>query len=70
MCQKCEFHLELTKTTKDGFFGFAIEAEFGDDPTGDQCLQVYVCRVSPGGVADEMGNCPSLQCLHWYVVEL
>ncbi|XP_076466563.1 protein still life, isoform SIF type 1-like isoform X2 [Babylonia areolata] len=55
VCQKCMFQLELTKPTKDGMFGFAVEAELADDYDRDDELQVYVCEITPGGVAESRG---------------
>ncbi|ESO93240.1 hypothetical protein LOTGIDRAFT_232689 [Lottia gigantea] len=55
VCQKSIFQLELNKTTKDGVFGFAVEAELAEDYDRDDELQVYVCDVTKGSVADEQG---------------
>ncbi|XP_070190492.1 protein still life, isoform SIF type 1-like isoform X2 [Littorina saxatilis] len=55
VCQKCMFQLELTKPTKDGMFGFAVEAELAEDYDRDDELQVYVCEITPGGVAEQRG---------------
>ncbi|KAL8579618.1 hypothetical protein ACOMHN_025571 [Nucella lapillus] len=55
VCQKCMFQLELTKPTKDGMFGFAVEAELAEDYDRDDELQVYVCEITPGGVAESRG---------------
>jgi T-lymphoma invasion and metastasis-inducing protein 1 len=49
------FQLELTKPTKDGMFGFAVEAELAEDYDRDDELQVYVCEITPGGVAEARG---------------
>lgn len=50
------FQMELTKPTKDGMFGFAVEAELSEDFDKDDELQVYVCEVTPGGVAEKGGT--------------
>ncbi|XP_055889576.1 protein still life, isoform SIF type 1-like isoform X3 [Biomphalaria glabrata] len=55
VCQKCIFQMELTKPTKDGLFGFAVEAELADDQDRDDELRVYVCDVTKDGVADRRG---------------
>ncbi|PVD27952.1 hypothetical protein C0Q70_10528 [Pomacea canaliculata] len=55
VCQKCMFQMELTKPTKDGMFGFAVEAELAEDFDRDDELQVYVCEITPGGVAEKAG---------------
>ncbi|CAG5121636.1 unnamed protein product, partial [Candidula unifasciata] len=55
VCQKCIFQLELTKPTKDGMFGFAVEAELTDDFDRDDELRVYVCDVTKDSVADRRG---------------
>ncbi|XP_050393235.1 protein still life, isoform SIF type 1 isoform X3 [Patella vulgata] len=55
VCQKSIFQLELTKTSKDGVFGFAVEAELAEDFDRDDELQVYVCDVTKGSVADKHG---------------
>ena len=56
MCQKCVFQLELTKPTKDGVFGFAVEAEMAEDLDRDDELRVYVCDVTPDQVAERRGT--------------
>ncbi|XP_012937622.1 protein still life, isoform SIF type 1 isoform X2 [Aplysia californica] len=55
VCQKCVFQLELTKPTKDGVFGFAVEAELAEDLDRDDELRVYVCDVTRDAVADKRG---------------
>ena len=59
MCQKCVFQLELTKPTKDGVFGFAVEAELSDDVERDDELRVYVCDVTGDQVAQKRGGSKS-----------
>ncbi|XP_048240466.1 protein still life, isoform SIF type 1-like isoform X4 [Haliotis rufescens] len=55
VCQKCIFQLELTKPSKDGVFGFAVEAELAEDFDRDDELRVYVCDVTGGCVAEKRG---------------
>ncbi|CAG5118110.1 unnamed protein product, partial [Candidula unifasciata] len=55
VCQKCIFQMELTKPTKDGMFGFAVEAELAEDYDRDDELRVFVCDVTKDGVADKRG---------------
>ncbi|CAL1547658.1 unnamed protein product [Lymnaea stagnalis] len=55
VCQKCIFQMELTKPTKDGMFGFAVEAELAEDLDRDDELRVYVCDVTKDSVADKRG---------------
>ena len=50
------FQLELTKPTKDGLFGFAVEAELAEDLDKDDELRVYVSDVTRDGVADKRGE--------------
>ena len=61
------FQLELTKPTKDGMFGFAVEAELAEDYDRDDELQVYVCDITPGGVAETRGELACVACL-WVCV--
>lgn len=58
VCQKCIFQIELTKPTKDGMFGFAVEAELAEDLDRDDELRVYVCDVTKDSVADKRGQSP------------
>ncbi|XP_041354996.1 protein still life, isoforms C/SIF type 2-like isoform X2 [Gigantopelta aegis] len=55
VCQKSIFQLELTKLTKGGVFGFAVEAELAEDLDRDDELRVYVCEITPGSVAEKRG---------------
>lgn len=64
VCQKCMFQMELTKPTKDGMFGFAVEAELAEDFDRDDELQVYVCEITAGGVAEKAGSSLSFMLVH------